>query len=67
MKTFRKGETYTDKDGNELTIKKVVHYCVNSYAVYYSSETKSYGLIDKDGLYFMSTSIYAESLTIKIK
>lgn len=65
MRIFKKGKTYTDKNGNELTIKKVVHSGVNSYAVYYLSETKSDGLIDKNGLYFMSTSIYAESLTIK--
>ena len=64
MKKFKIGEKYTDKDGNSLVITGVDYYNVRGDAVHFTSDTKVSGLIDGDGLYFMSNSEYAKLLTL---
>ena len=64
MKKFEIGQSYVADNGDTLTITSIEYYNPWGDCIHFASETITQGLIDCDGLYFLSYSEYAKSLTL---
>lgn len=57
MKTIKKNRYYIDPYNNVIFITNIENGCI-----YYRSDTKKNGLIDRKGLYFLENSDYHKQL-----
>ncbi len=57
MSTIEKNKSYIDSRGNVIFITNIENGCI-----YYTSTTKTHGLINRNGWYFLKNSEYHKNL-----